>query len=131
MIAFAALLLAFSGPHDVEGVWATGNGRAHVEISETADGSIRGEIIWYASYGTPEDDGGILGMTLLEDFERADDRWRRGTIINLKNGRAYKSTLERVDEDTLAVEGCLSLFCRTQSWKRVAPEDIQRLSPAD
>jgi len=131
MSILAALLLQFAGPLDVTGVWATENGRAHVEITNTTDGSVRGEIIWYASYGTPDDEGGVLGLTLLEGFDAADDRWRRGTIVNLKNGRSYKSTLERVSDDILAVEGCLALFCRTQSWTRVPPEKQIRLQSTE
>ncbi|GGY36222.1 hypothetical protein GCM10007148_00460 [Parvularcula lutaonensis] len=116
-------------PLDVDGVWATENGRAHVEIVETEDGSIRGQIIWYASFEEDQAEGetGILGVTLLEDYERRDDGWRNGTIYNLKNGRAFRSAIFRTGEDTLNVQGCLGPFCRDQHWTRVPEDQIVRL----
>ncbi|MEM9837820.1 MAG: DUF2147 domain-containing protein [Pseudomonadota bacterium] len=125
------LMLQFSGPLDVEGVWQTGNGRAHVEIMESGD-SIRGQIIWYANYeadlaaGTVGDS--VLGKTLLEDFDKTDDKWRRGKIYDLRNDRTYRAAIARSGEDTLIVDGCLSLFCREQEWTRVPEADVVRLT---
>ncbi|MEM1381038.1 MAG: DUF2147 domain-containing protein [Pseudomonadota bacterium] len=132
----AALMLQFAGPLDVAGVWETGNGRAHVEIAETADGSIRGQIIWYASYEQDLAEGRdtsdtILGKVLLEDFVRSDDKWRRGKIHDLRNDRTYRSALSRSDADTISVEGCLAVFCRAQQWTRVPPDQQIRLQPTD
>lgn len=130
------LMLAMTGPLDVTGVWETKGGRAHVEISMTEDDSLFGEVIWYASYaehaaaggeGAKQQDKGILGATLIEGFERGSEKWRRGTIHDLNTGRSYRATLKRKNEDTLLVEGCLALFCRTQQWTRVPESEVKRL----
>ena len=124
------LFLLQLDPLDVSGVWATENGRAHVEISEI-DGrdTIHGQIIWYASFEDDQANGvkGILGTTLLEDYEREDDGWRNGTIYNLKNGSAFRSAIFRTGPEELSVQGCLGPFCRAQRWTLVPEDEVIRL----
>lgn len=138
-LAFLVAQAALS-PHDVSGIWWTRSGNAQVEIVLTDNGaSIEGTVIWSdrtedpgAAGETDEAESANLsgedlaGTTILEDHERGRGGWTGGTIYNLKNGKSYRSNVSRRDEGTLAVEGCLGFFCRTQEWKRVAPGDIRR-----
>ncbi len=132
---FALMFLMQSvSPLDVTGVWATENGRAQVEISRTAGDSVRGEIIWYASFvedaderASEREDQLVLGSTLLEGYEADMDGWSNGTIHDLKGGGSYRSSLKRVNARTLEVEGCLLVFCRTQVWTRVAADNVKRV----
>lgn len=125
------LMLQFAGPLDVEGVWRTANGRAHVEIVETED-SIRGQIIWYANYTEDLENGtvndSVLGKTLLENFVRGDGQWHKGTIHDLRKGQSYRSVLIRDDDETLMVKGCRFFVCRGQEWTRVPPSEVVRLT---
>jgi uncharacterized protein (DUF2147 family) len=133
-------MVAATGPLDVEGVWETANGKAHVEIEVTETGP-RGVIVWYEDHEEhqaglsamgPEEreENRVLGMVLLEGFERGEEaeRWRKGTIFDPTSGKSYRSSIYRAG-DILEVEGCLGIFCRTQEWVLVPPGEVVRLEP--
>lgn len=131
------LLLQSMSPLDVEGIWWTRRGNAQVEIVRTEDGSVRGDIIWTDTAGAIAEEGWVLqsdlpaddrlGKTLLEAYEATESSWSDGKIHDLKNGNSYRSSIRLVDENTLAVEGCRGIFCRTQRWLRVEENEIVRL----
>nr|WP_305888866.1 DUF2147 domain-containing protein [Parvularcula maris] len=133
---FAVFLLQSMNPLDIEGVWWTRGGNAQVEIEETGS-SVRGTIIWTSAAAevaagrmVKKDDLPDvyrIGKVLFEDYDRGADRWENGTIYSLEDGKAYASSLRRVDEETLAVEGCLGIFCRTQLFTRASDDEIERL----
>jgi uncharacterized protein (DUF2147 family) len=60
----------------------------------------------------------VLGLTVLPDFVRDGDVWR-GRIYDPRRGRFYRATLERIGADRLKVHGCVSVLCRTITWRRV------------
>lgn len=125
------MFLLFLLQPDVTGVWERENGRSQIEIERTGDGSVRGQIIWYASYHEDVEAGqpdAVLGRTLLESYEPEEDRWVDGQIYDLREGRSYRSNLFLKDADTLAVQGCFAFFCRTQEWRRVTGDEIKRIS---
>lgn len=125
-------------PLDVTGVWAPPNGKAHVEIVIDETGSPRGEIIWYPKLVTEviagssivavtDDPDALLGAVLVDSFEQGRRKWRRGLIYDPRAGKSYKSAIHRSSEDTLAVQGCLSIICRTQQWRRLTEDEIIRV----
>lgn len=129
-------LLQAMSPLDVGGVWWTRGGKAQVEITVEGD-RLEGVVIWTEA-GAERAEGGvvppdaaaetaILGGTILEEHTPSDDGWVDGTVRDLRGGRAYRSNVRRLDEDTLEVEGCLGVFCRAQKWERVEPDAVQRL----
>ncbi len=61
----------------------------------------------------------VVGMKIIWDFKKADDKWKEGKILDPGNGSTYTSSLWLVDSDTLKVRGHLGPFYRTQVWKRV------------
>ncbi|MEO1658656.1 MAG: DUF2147 domain-containing protein [Pseudomonadota bacterium] len=129
-------------PLDVTGVWAPPNGKAHVEITIDDTGSPRGEIIWYPKLVTEAVDGSdlvavkddpdqLLGAVLVDSFEEGGRKWRRGLIYDPRAGKSYKSAIFRSSEDTLAVQGCLSIICRTQQWRRLSDDEIIRIKTGE
>ncbi|MEM7740100.1 MAG: DUF2147 domain-containing protein [Pseudomonadota bacterium] len=129
-------------PFDVTGVWAPPNGKAHVEIVIDESGSPRGEIIWYPkllietvddseTFLVNDDPDKLLGAVLVDSFERGGRKWRRGLIYDPREGKSYRSAIYRSSEETLAVQGCLSIICRTQHWRRLSDEEIIRVKTSD
>jgi len=63
----------------------------------------------------------VLGMTIMWDLEKDDDEWSGGQILDPKNGKTYKCTIEVVDNGArLKVRGYIgfSLIGRSQYWLR-------------
>jgi uncharacterized protein (DUF2147 family) len=75
----------------------------------------------------------ILGMEILRDFERDDDEWSGGYILDPRNGTEYKCYMELQDGGKrLKVRGYvgIALLGRTQYWQRADPPKQEPPKPA-
>ncbi len=63
----------------------------------------------------------IEGMKILWGFDRREDKWANGKILDPANGQIYRSYLWLTQKDELKVRGYLGPFFRTQTWERVSP----------
>ncbi|MEE4153558.1 MAG: DUF2147 domain-containing protein [Erythrobacter sp.] len=61
----------------------------------------------------------LLGMPVLTGFTRDDDLWR-GQIYDPKTGKTYRSVVRRTGPGTLEVQGCITIFCQSQTWRRAS-----------
>ena len=137
LLSLSGAIALGSGPDPVEGVWVTADGTGWVEL-EVSDGKLSGRII-----GSPPGENGrnrperdlhnpspelrsrpLKGLTIIEGFQERDGRWVGGTVYDPDSGRTYKGTITVVDRDTLKLRGFigLSLFGRTETWRRRAAE---------
>jgi len=141
-IGIAGILLAFpaynqipKGADAVTGLWLTGNGKGKIQIFKGNDGLFHGKIAWMTD---PLEDGKpkldkhnpdpskrktpILGLQLMRGFRFEGERvWVDGKIYDPERGSDYSCKITLVNENTLNVRGFigLSLFGRTDTWKRV------------
>ncbi len=62
----------------------------------------------------------VMNLLVLENFTGGPKAWKGGPLYDPDSGdRAGTGTLTLIDDDTLAVKGCIApLLCRTQTWKR-------------
>ena len=59
-----------------------------------------------------------LGKQMVKDMVTSDKKnYSGGTIWDPENNKTYKSKMH-LKGDTLDVEGCVSIFCSGQDWKR-------------
>jgi uncharacterized protein (DUF2147 family) len=75
----------------------------------------------------------ILGMEILRDFERDDDEWSGGYILDPRNGTEYKCYMELQDGGKrLKVRGYvgIALLGRTQVWQKAEPPKLEAPKPA-
>jgi uncharacterized protein (DUF2147 family) len=76
----------------------------------------------------------ILGMEILRDFERDDDEWSGGHILDPRNGTEYKCYMQLLEGGKrLKVRGYvgIALLGRTQYWERAAtPAAPAKAAPA-
>lgn len=136
--ALVALGLA-AGPalaaDPAEGVWLVQAKDAKVRIGPCpakAD-QLCGDIVWLKTPNTPEgqpkhDEHNpdaklrsrpIIGLTMIRDFRPAGGgRWEGGTIYDPHSGKTYKSKMRVAADGTLKVDGCVMMFCQTQTWTR-------------
>jgi uncharacterized protein (DUF2147 family) len=59
----------------------------------------------------------IIGLPILTGFVADKTLWR-GTAYDPKNGKSYRSTLQRTGPNTLKLTGCVAIFCRSVTWTR-------------
>lgn len=124
------------------GLWktiddVTGQPKAIVEITETPAHTLQGTVLKIfprpgydqnevcSQCRGPNHNKKIVGMVILEDLRADKDnpgRWNGGKILDPKNGKTYKSTIQLTNKNQrLNVRGYigLPLFGRSQIWNRV------------
>ncbi len=134
-LVLVALVASFTATQavalDVAGLWLTPDGASHVEIADCGDGTPCGSVSWIdpAATDATRDENNpdetlrsrpLIGLEILQGFERKDDRWRGGTIYDPEDGRSYGSRLKSKDDGTLEVKGCIGPICQTQIWTPVS-----------
>lgn len=126
----------FAYAQSAVGTWKTiddktGKEKSQVKISETSNGSLKGEVIKILTPGKEnakcEDCKGsnknkpIKGMTILWDLKKDGSEWSGGRILDPNSGKEYSCKMKLKDKNTLEVRGFMgvSLLGRTQTWYRV------------
>jgi uncharacterized protein (DUF2147 family) len=62
----------------------------------------------------------VKGLLILEGYDGGPSEWRGGTVYDPQTGdETDNSTLTLVSPDTLKVEGCRLVLCRSETWTRV------------
>ena len=125
--------------HDVFGTFLTQEQTSTVTIEDCGNGSPCGRVSWIDPEAmepgmTPETaltEAGepVLGLLMLQGFDKRRKDWRGGTIYDPENDKTYASRLKRLDDGRLQVKGCIGPICQTQVWS-VAPEALQASAPA-
>jgi uncharacterized protein (DUF2147 family) len=116
----------------VMGDWMTSTGSGKVRIAPCGD-KLCGTIVWLKkpldAKGQPQKDEAnpdpklrdrpVVGLTLIKDFRKATQgKWVDGKIYDPQTGKTYASKLSPNPDGTLKVEGCISVICQAQTWKR-------------
>ena len=61
----------------------------------------------------------VKSLVILEGYSGGSRQWRGGSVYDPQTGdEAYDSILTLVSPDTLRVEGCRLMFCRSETWTR-------------
>ncbi|MBS0294820.1 MAG: DUF2147 domain-containing protein [Proteobacteria bacterium] len=119
---------AQAAPDPAEGEWLPPGDKAKVRIApcEVHRDRLCGTIVWLK---TPKLDAHnpdpklrnrpIIGMPFLSGFKRdAVGRWSSGTIYDPEGGKTYDSKFQVAPNGTLKLDGCVLMFCRSQTWRR-------------
>ena len=128
--AFLALAL-FSAPvvaaEPVTGTWLTDTKDGLIEIAPCGPrlcGRLVRSLVPIKGPGTDVNNPDaklrsrpIIGMPVLTGFV-ADGKLWRGTAYDPKNGKSYKTTLQRTGPNSLKLTGCVAIFCRSVNWTR-------------
>ena len=138
-VALLAGTAAAQDTHDVFGTFLTQEQTSTVTIEDCGDGSPCGRVSWIDPDAmepgqTPETaltkaGEPVIGLLMLQGFDKRRKDWRGGTIYDPENDKTYSSRLKRRDDGRLEVKGCIGPICQTQVWT-VAPEALQASAPA-
>jgi uncharacterized protein (DUF2147 family) len=136
-LLIAVPAFAHGGAHlegtDVYGTWLVGSGSAHVEISDCGDGTPCGTLVHINAPNAASllDDKNpdaelakkpLIGSRMLWGFEAKKSKWSGGRIYDAESGKDYKSKIQRQEDGTLEVKGCVGPFCQSQTWTKVEPK---------
>lgn len=127
--------IQFGYSQSIIGKWKTiddetGKERSIVSIYEI-DGKIYGKVIEILEpsfkdkkctlCSGADKDKPILGMVIIKGLKKDGATYSGGKILDPKNGKLYKCTIELDSKDKLSIRGYIgvSMFGRTQYWQRV------------
>ncbi len=126
----AASLLAAAAPAaastPIQGQWYTKGKRAIVTIApcgQTMCGRLT-RFIEQPKNGVTTDVNNpepalqkrkLIGLPILSGFVAEGAKWR-GKIYDPESGKTYRSIVSAGKGGTLNVEGCIAMFCQTQTW---------------
>jgi uncharacterized protein (DUF2147 family) len=131
VVAIAGLASPSAAASDIFGVWSTEKDNGHVAIMRCGD-AICGRVIDAkvlhvnpaqtdifnpdrAKRARP-----LLGLVVLQGYRGGDGEWFGGMIYDPQTGIASgDSRLMLTSPDTLMVEGCRAVLCKSQTWTRV------------
>ena len=135
-ISVAAMGLVMSllaGPayaDDPSGLWLTEDGTAKIKIAKCG-ANVCGSVAWLKepndTSGKPKVDRNntdatkrgrpIIGVPIVLAMKPdGADKWS-GQIYNAEDGKTYNGSLTLAG-NTLQVQGCVSVFCKTKTWTR-------------
>lgn len=117
----------------IEGKWKTiddetGKPKSVVEIFKKNDGKYYGKIVQLLI--KPENNNCVkckddrknkplLGLEIIRGLSKDDDEFVGGTITNPKDGKSYKTEIEK-DGNTLKVKALImGIAVKTQTWHKV------------
>lgn len=128
LLALLAMPAAGQAATPITGRWLTEGGKAVVAIAPCGTHLCgRVERVLKAPPGATGRDSNnpdpalrtrpMVGVPILSSFADAGGDWR-GRIYNPEDGKSYKSIVTREADGSLKVKGCISVFCKTQRWRR-------------
>lgn len=127
LAASALPALAQASSHNVFGTFYTEAGTSRVTIVDCGDGSPCGRVSWIdpdamAPGMTPEEartktGDPVIGLLMLEGFDKKRSDWRGGTIYDPENDKTYAARLKRLGDGDLELKGCVGPICQTQVWE--------------
>lgn len=121
----AAPAVALAG--GLDGIWQTEKNKegGYLEVTLAPCASDASQTCGTISraFNTKGEDPGYpeLGRSIIEGMKHdGGEAYSGGTIWDPENGKTYSSKMA-LKGDVLDVEGCVSIFCEGQHWKRVKP----------
>jgi uncharacterized protein (DUF2147 family) len=121
-----------AGASEATGVWRMENGKVTVRVSPCG-GNLCGTVVGLRK---PRDDKGrprrdkenpnpalrnrpVIGLTILSNMRSDGSGYWTGTIYNPDDGRTYRSEMKLQNANTMRVDGCVAVFCRSMKFIRV------------
>lgn len=105
------------------GVWRNPKNSVHVEIKPCGGGRACGVVVWAnedakadaRKGGTPN----LVGLQLLRDFALQKSGSWKGRVFVPDLNMTLSGTADFPDATTMKAKGCLLMFCKSQTWRRV------------
>ncbi|RYZ54046.1 MAG: DUF2147 domain-containing protein [Sphingobacteriales bacterium] len=130
LLSICAFSMKSFGQDPIEGHWFNEEKSAKIQIYKGSNNKFYGKIVWLkepAKNGKPKTDDlnpdsrlrtrPIVGLVILNGFEKDGNEYEDGTIYDPKNGKTYSCKI-KMKGKTLDVRGYVgvSLLGRTTVW---------------
>lgn len=116
--------------NDVQGVWLTEGGKAHVRIAPCG-GDMCGTVAHV--FANPSGDAArdshnpdpklrsrpVVGVQVLTHFKPENGAWTGGRVYDPEEGKSYTGSLQVQPNGMLKMTACLSILCQSELWRRV------------
>lgn len=125
------------------GLWLTQNERSAIQVEVDKDGTLVGYIAWIVDGGMQFDEKNpdkrlrsrpMCGLEIMKGLTQQENKneWEAGKIYKADDGDIYNANAEMISNDEMQVRGylALTLFGKTQTWKRVSSKDYPKCKPA-
>lgn len=128
----AAMLMAppATAADGIFGLWATAKNNGRVLI-EPCGAALCGRVVdgnqLRANPGQTDVNNAdpakrsrrVKGLVILKGYGGGPPQWRGGSVYDPQTGdETFDTVLTLVAPDTLTIEGCRLVFCRTETWRR-------------
>lgn len=99
---------------DPTGMWQADDGKSRYKITECGSGALCARLIWLRD--KDDENRQYLNQVIVQGTQSSDNKWT-GTVKNA--GDVYSGTMIMTGKDSLKVNGCQGVFCRTVNLSRV------------
>jgi uncharacterized protein (DUF2147 family) len=131
-LLFIATIFIVSAPATaaipITGKWATQDGKGIVDIAPCGAklcGTLVKLTVPYKGNPLDKDNSDpklrsrpLIGLPLLTGLTDKGKAWE-GSVYSPERGKTYRAVVARNANGTLAMKGCISFLCETQTWKPV------------
>ncbi len=137
VLAFAGIVRPAAAANDIFGMWSTEQNNGRIAIVHCGD-AVCGKVIDGKVLHLNPDQRDVFnpdrakrkrpikGLFVLEGYRGGPVEWKGGTVYDPQTGlSSTESRLQLTSPDTLTVEGCQWVLCRSQTWTRVRPRHPQ------
>lgn len=119
LFAAAVALAAAVAPASAaspNGAWQTAKGDARYQVFTCDGASLCATLVWLREDARKPNNLQYLNKTVVKAQPVAENKWR-GTV-SIEGQRATGS-ITMIDADSIKVEGCKGIFCKTLSFERI------------
>lgn len=99
---------------DPTGTWQANDGKSRYKISNCGSGALCARLIWLRDKNDVNRQ--YLNQVIVQGTQSSDNKWS-GTVKHA--GDTYSGTMVMTGEDSLKVNGCQGLFCKTVKLSRI------------
>lgn len=119
-LALAGLItpLTAASPSPV-GTWLMTTGESQFAITQCGDGGVLcAKLTWLDEESRQDEDlAGLLNTYVMEGARPQDANTWTGKVSY--DGGTYDGSLELVDADTMKLQGCMGIFCKSMELTRI------------
>jgi uncharacterized protein (DUF2147 family) len=93
---------------DPTGTWQADDGKSRYKVSYCGDDTLCARLIWLRDKN--DENRAYLNQVIVQGTQSSENKWT-GTVK--QGGDTYSGTMIMTGEDSLKVNGCQGMFCKT------------------